>query len=44
MALRKLPGKRDRWLYTVLHGTPMLRELADAVRCEIEGGPALLSP
>ncbi|MBL8797206.1 MAG: hypothetical protein JNM56_25110 [Planctomycetia bacterium] len=36
-ALRKLPGKKDRWLTRVLWGRPELRKLAKAVRHELTG-------
>ncbi len=38
MALRRVPGNRETWLTGVLDGVPSLRELAEAVRAEIDRG------
>jgi hypothetical protein len=37
LALRKVPGGRDAWLTRVLEHTHALKDLADAVRIEING-------
>jgi hypothetical protein len=39
-ALRKVPGKLDAWIVQVLEGSPVLKELATAVRRELHGDRA----
>jgi hypothetical protein len=39
-ALRKVPRKLDAWIVQVLEGSPILKELATAVRRELHGDRA----